>query len=102
MCQKACRDRNDCMKHVEKHIDGLNYACLQCLFNSVSRSSMNAHILKHDGIKQGNLVGTEDATYSVNMDKNKLEEQITSMMEKERKVETWKQMELQYLRKNLK
>ena len=82
VCQKVSKDKSDGMRHAEIHINGLMYSCMMCAFKSVSRQSINTHILRHEGISQRNSSETKNSTYLVNMDKDKLEEQVASMMEK--------------------
>ena len=80
VCQKVSKDKSDGMRHAEIHINGLMYSCMMCAFKSVSRQSINTHILRHEGISRRNSSETKNTTYLANMDKDKLEEKVASMM----------------------
>ena len=91
VCSLVSRDKGDCMKHVELHINGLTYTCFQCEHTTKTKTSIKVHVLKHEGIIKNSIAYISDITSLVNVDKDKLEEQISSMIVKGEKHTNGKQ-----------
>ena len=76
------------MKHVEMHIEGLIYTCLLCKHNTTNKHTMKVHIAHHNKFENAFALGNWKITNNKvitslsNMDKDKLEEQISSMINK--------------------
>ena len=89
VCSLVSRDKRDCIKHVEKHIDGLIYTCLLCNQTMKTKSSMKIHVLKHGSMgKDGLLFNPRkviDISSFTNINWDTLEDKISSMIEKSEK-----------------
>ena len=91
VCSLVSRDKTDCIKHVETHIAELSYTCVQCEHNTKTKNSIEVHVLKHERIASKSIEYISDVMSLANVSKEKLEEQISSMIERGEKHSNGKQ-----------
>ena len=82
VCNLVSRDKKDCLKHVERHIDGLSYSCLLCDYTGKTKAVIKVHSLRHEKISSDRIRNVRDFSSLASMDKYTLEEQVSLRIEK--------------------